>query len=303
MTRVLDELDIERDAPIPTWFRVGGRADRFAKPGNNAELAACLELDPQLLVLGDGANLLVADEGIDRLVVKLGDDFRTTTIDERTGVVHARAGADLSKLIHATVRQGLTGLETIIGVPATVGGAAMMNAGGTHGSIADSIARVHALDRTGERVTLERSDIAFDYRQSGLNDLVVTSVELQLTPGDPEAARERLLGIMRNKKRTQPMKPGTCGCSFKNPVLPHDVDGIGVAGQRVGAGLLIDRAGGKGTVIGACRVSDVHANFIESGSGATASDILRLIDAMRGLVQERFGVTLETEVVVWERSR
>ncbi len=303
MNSTIDQLTIRRDAPIPTWFKVGGRADRLALVRNESDLRACLELDPELAVLGDGANLLVADEGTDRLVVKLGDAFRRVEMEGRTGRVVAGAGADLSKLIHATVREGLTGLETIIGVPATVGGATIMNAGGVHGEIAGAISRVSALDREGIPITLERDEIGFGYRRSGLNDLVITSVEFQLAPGDPARARARLMEIMHEKKRSQPLRASTCGCAFKNPTLGHDLPGIGAAGERVGAGLLIDRAGGKGTTVGACRVSDVHANFIETGEGATATDILRLIDAVRALVQDRFGVTLEREVVVWRRSR
>ncbi|MEL7483209.1 MAG: UDP-N-acetylmuramate dehydrogenase [Planctomycetota bacterium] len=302
MSTAIDQLVIEKDAPIPTWFRVGGRADRFVEANTDGDLAACLELDPGLLVLGDGANLLVADEGVDRLVVRLGDAFRRVTIDERNGLVVAGAGADLSKLIHSTVRAGLTGLETIIGVPATVGGAARMNAGGAHGAIADSVRRVHAVDRAGEPVTLEREQIDFGYRMSGLDDRVITSVEFGLTPGNPAAARARLLDIMQQKKRSQPLRASTCGCAFKNPTLLEDLPGIGLAGERVGAGLLIDRAGGKGVTVGGCRISDVHANFIETDENATASDILRLIDRARALVQDRFGITLETEVVVWRRG-
>lgn len=303
MSSAVDQLTIERDAPIPTWFKVGGRADRFVHAHTESDLVACIALDPELLILGDGANLLVADEGVDRLVVKLGEGFAATAIDERTGRVIAGAGADLSKLIHATVRAGLTGIETIIGVPATIGGATIMNAGGVHGEIGDVITCVHGFDRAGHRVTLDRGDIPFGYRQSGLHGLIVTSVELQLVPGDPAAARTKLLGIMQQKKESQPLRASTCGCAFKNPTLAHDVPGIGALSDRVGAGLLIDRAGGKGLTVGACRVSDVHANFIETGEGATATDILRTIDAMRGLVRERFGVTMETEVVVWGRSR
>ncbi|MEL6498502.1 MAG: UDP-N-acetylmuramate dehydrogenase [Planctomycetota bacterium] len=303
MTGLAERIDIRHDAPIPTWFRVGGSADRLATPRNESELAACLELDPGLRILGEGANLLVADEGVSELVVRLGEGFQRVVIDETRGSVIAGAAADLSRVIHSTARRGLMGLETIIGVPATVGGAVVMNAGGTHGEIGDSVRRVFAFDRQGSPVTLERDEIEFGYRSGGLGDLIVTSVEFQLTPGDPVAAKERLLGIMRHKKQTQPMKPGTCGCSFKNPVLPHELPGLGAEGDRVAAGLLIDRAGGKSMAIGSCRVSDVHANFIESGLGATASDILRLLDAVRSLVLRRFGVTLETEVVVWGRSR
>ncbi|MEO1582969.1 MAG: UDP-N-acetylmuramate dehydrogenase [Planctomycetota bacterium] len=303
MTRTADRVTIEHDAPIPTWFRVGGCADRLATPTTPEELAACIELDPELVVLGDGANLLVADKGVDRLVVRLGSRFRETSIDAGTGLVSAGAGADLAKLIHGTVREGLTGLESIIGVPATVGGAAVMNAGGAHGEIADRVERVHAVDRSGEPVTLERPEIAFGYRTSGLGHLILTSVDFRLDPGDPAEARSRLLGIMQQKKRSQPLHASTCGCAFKNPMLDRDLPGIGAAGDRVGAGLLIDRAGGKGVTSGPCRISEVHANFIETGPDATASDILRLIDAARALVLDRFGVTLETEVVVWSRRR
>jgi UDP-N-acetylmuramate dehydrogenase len=153
---------------------------------------------------------------VDRLVVKLGGEAVATSIDERTGRVIAGAGADLAKLIHATVRAGLAGLETIIGVPATIGGATVMNAGGAYGQIADAITRVHAIDRGGRQVSLGRDQIAFGYRTSGLNDLIVTRVEFQLEPGDPKAARARLVDIMREKKQSQPLRASTCGCAFRN---------------------------------------------------------------------------------------
>lgn len=295
--------EIERDAPIPTYFNVGGRADRLTRPASIDELRACLQAEPDLRILGDGANLLVEDSGVSELIVRLDQPaFRQVQMNEASGIVTAGSGADLAKLIHATVRAGLTGLEGLIGVPASLGGAAFMNAGGSFGQMADVVRSVTALNAEGEIVQIPRENIAYAYRTSGLFDLIITEVELQLTPGDPEAARSRLKDIMDQKARTQPLAAKTCGCVFRNPVLRHDLEGIGAAHHRVSAGLLIDRAGGKGLASGPCAVSERHANFIETASGASASDILRLIDKVTDLVYDRFDVMLETEVVIWRRS-
>lgn len=303
MSRAATLPEIERDAPIPTYFKVGGRADRLTRPTSIEELQACLHAEPDLRVLGDGANLLVDDAGVSELVVKLDHPaFRSVEINESTGVVVAGGGADLAKLIHACVRTGLAGVEGLIGIPASLGGAAFMNAGGAYGQIADAVKSVTALNKQGELVRIPRENIAYAYRTSGLFDLVITEVELQLTPGDPEAARSRLKEIMDQKARTQPLAAKTCGCVFRNPVLRHDLEGIGKAHERVGAGLLIDRAGGKGLACGPCAVSERHANFIETSAGATASDILCLIEKVQKLVHDRFEVHLETEVVVWRRT-
>ncbi|MGP1272794.1 MAG: UDP-N-acetylmuramate dehydrogenase [Phycisphaerales bacterium] len=293
-------IELERHAPIPTWFRVGGGADRLARPRDAAELVACLEDDAHLRVLGDGANLLVADGGVRELVVKLDRGaFAEVTIDAQAGLVRAGAGFDLAKLIHLTVREGLVGLQGLIGVPATIGGAVRMNAGGAFGQIADHIERVHAMRRDGALIVLERSDIAFGYRTSGLDDLIVIEAELRLERGSAHAARDELKRIMAAKSASQPLASTTCGCVFRNPTLHEAIPGIGEAGDRVGAGLLIDRAGGKGIAEPGCAVSHTHANFIETGPDATATAVLRLIDRVRALVRDRFGVALETEVVVW----
>lgn len=295
---------VERDAPIPTWFRVGGRADRLTRPNSIDALRACVREEPELRVLGDGANLLVADEGVRELVVKLDQlVFKEVLINESTGEVRAGAGADLSKLIHACVRTGLVGIEGLIGVPATLGGAALMNAGGAHGEMASVVKAVTGIDRkTAELVSIPRDEISYAYRSSGLFDLIITEVELQLTPGDPSLARDRLKEVMAQKKKTQPLAAKTCGCVFRNPVLRHDIEGLGQAHDRVSAGMLIDQAGGKGLDVGSCAVSRTHANFIETGSDASASDILRLIERVQQLVRQRFEVELETEVVIWGRS-
>ena len=303
MTQQVVLPKIERNAPIPTWFNVGGSADRFARPASIEELCACVAAEPGLRILGDGANLLVEDEGISELVVKLDHpSFRSVEINESTGLVRAGGGADLSKLIHACVRAGLTGVEGLVGVPATLGGAAFMNAGGAFGQMADVVHAVHAINTSGEPVLIPRENIGYAYRTSGLFDLVITQVQLQLMPCDPEAARNRLKEVMTKKKETQPLAAKTCGCVFRNPILRTDIEGVGKTHERVSAGMLIDLAGGKGLASGPCAVSTTHANFIETTETAKASDILRLIENIQKLVHDRFGVELETEVVVWRRS-
>ncbi|MEO0512328.1 MAG: UDP-N-acetylmuramate dehydrogenase [Planctomycetota bacterium] len=298
-------MTLTAPAPIKTWFGVGGGADLFAEPTTERELSALLAEHPDARILGDGANLLVDDAGVAELVVRLRGELAAWQIDERSGVVRVGAGASLPKLIHATVREGLAGLHTLGGVPATVGGAVVMNAGGRFGEIAEVVETVRALKRDGTPVELRRDEIGFDYRTSGLNGLVVTGVDLRLTPEQStDDLRGTLKEIMAHKKASQPLAAPSCGCVFRNPSLPRDMEGFGVAGDRVSAGLLIDRAGGKGLTpaSGAVRVSEVHANFFETGPDATARDIIELIDRVRELVARAFGVKLETELVIWRRT-
>ncbi len=304
-------IPIRRNAPIPTWFGVGGGADALATPRSEEELLACLELDPGLRVLGDGANLLVDDAGVGELVVRLREEvFRSAgplpgregRPDDETVVVRAGAGANLPKLIAEAVRLGLGGLEGLGGVPATIGGALVMNAGGAFGQIADVVRRVFAISRAGDRVTLERSQIPFGYRRSGLGDLVITGCELELHRADPEALRERWKRVMAYKKSTQPMGQPSAGCCYRNPTLARTIGGIGEAGERVSAGMLIDRAGCKGLSVGGARVSEHHANFFTVARDACAGDVLALMAEVERRVLDRYGVSLEREVVVWGRD-
>lgn len=298
---VATELNITRLDRIPTWFGVGGGASRYVEPASIDELRACLELDPDLRILGDGANLLVADEGVDRLVVSLkrmawanwsapGDGAATVSVG---------AGHDLAKLINESVRRGLAGIEVLGGIPATVGGAILMNAGGKFGSIADAVLRVHTITRDAREETLERDAIAFAYRTSGLQGRIITGVDLSLTPADPAALRTRLKEIMQYKKDSQPLKDSSAGCCFKNPTLTRDVDTVGKKGERVSAGMVIDRAGLKGLRIRSASVSELHANFLTADKGGRANDVITLIQSVRDRVRERFDIELETEVVVW----
>jgi UDP-N-acetylmuramate dehydrogenase len=298
-------LSVETNAPIPTWFGIGGRADRFARPAGIEQVRECLRMDSDLRVLGDGANLLVDDDGVGELVVCLNAKEMSAVRFETAagmGTVIAMAGANLPKLINETVRRGLAGLEGLGGIPATVGGAVIMNAGGSFGQIADTVARVHALDRQGRDVALERDEIEFSYRHSGLNGLIITSVEFELSEEDPAALRTRLKEVMEYKKNSQPMADRSAGCVFKNPTLAADVADIGGKGDRVSAGMLIDRAGCKGTRVGGASVSPRHANFVVTDPGAKAHDVIELMEQTKQRVFDRFGVRLEEEVVIWKRT-
>jgi UDP-N-acetylmuramate dehydrogenase len=291
-------------SPIATWFGIGGGAERFCVPRSVGELSRCLEVDPSLRVLGEGANLLVDDDGVSELVVELSSPaFTKVEIDAKTGAATVGAGADLSKLVVESVRLGLSGLEGLGGIPAMIGGAVIMNAGGAFGQICDSIVRVHALDRVGHEVVLERSQIDFSYRHSGLTGLIITSVELLLPPGNPAMLRARLKDVMAYKKNSQPMAENSAGCCFKNPTLSTDLKDIGANGQRVSAGLLIDRAGCKGMRVGGAMVSPRHGNFVVTGPGAKARDVIELMELMVKRVRDAFGVTIEPEVVIWRRGK
>lgn len=297
-----DALEIEHAAPIATWFGIGGRADRLCRPRSIEQLREALAIDPNLRIVGDGANLLVDDDGVPELVVAFTDAaFTAVEFDLPDASVYAGAGANLPRLILDAVRHGLGGLETLGGIPATVAGAVVMNAGGAFGEIGPIVRTVHALDRSGSALMLSADQIHFAYRRSGLNHLIITGVDFQLTRADPTSLRTKLKEVMEYKKTSQPMSERSAGCVFKNPTLTRDLDAIGAAGQRVSAGLLIDRAGCKGLAVGGASVSIRHANFVVTTPDATARDVIELMRQVRETVQATFSTTLEPEVVIWSR--
>jgi UDP-N-acetylmuramate dehydrogenase len=197
------------------------------------------------------------------------------------------AGTSLVRTIAWTWRRGFEGLESLVGIPGSLGGAVRMNAGGRYGRTSDRVARVHGIELlTGDDVTREGRECGFGYRTSNLADLVVTEVELRLPRGDGQAARLRGRDILREKRASQPLRARTAGCVFKNPPGGH-------------AGRLIDRAGLKGRRRGDAWVSPLHANFIIAGPDARADDVGDLIRLVRNRVRDRCGVNLELEIDVW----
>lgn len=287
-----DFADITRpDEPLApyTWLRVGGPAQFFVEPRSIEELAAvvraCREQDLKVRVLGDGSNLLVRDEGASGVVIRLPRElFSAVSVDGTT--VRAQAGALLSHVVSQAVRAGLAGMEVLTGIPGTVGGALHGNAGGKGGDIGQFVREATVLTETGETLTRRGDELAFAYRQSSLDDLVILEAAFELTPDDPDEIARRMRKIWITKKANQPLSHQSAGCIFKNP-----------RGQS--AGQLIDRAGLKGTRIGGAEVSDRHANFVVTHPGAKAEDVARLIDLARSRVLERFGVELELEVQIW----
>jgi len=295
--RLLGDLDLpwQRDAPLGprTWYGIGGAADVLAHPQSIEQLQTlmqrCHEHAVPLYVLGGGANLLVTDGGVRGIVVLLDAPAFTET-HRRGDHLTVAAGHDLQKLILAAARDGLGGLETLAGIPASVGGALRMNAGGRFGAIGDHVHEVLALDAAGRLKSHPRHALHFGYRATNIAEPIIVSVTFALTEADPAALRERVKEIYGYKKSSQPLADSSAGCAFKNP--PADV-------SEKGAGQLIDEAGLKGFRIGGAEVSPRHANFIVLHPGGTADDVLRLIRAVTHRVHEATGVMLQREVVVW----
>ena len=272
-----------------TWFQLGGPAEYFAEPNSVDELAAlvrrCHEAQVPVRVLGGGSNILVRDEGVPGMTVHLSATaFTEITVSGQ--VVSAGGGAKLGHVISAAVREGLAGLETLVGIPGTLGGALRGNAGSRSGDVGQWTCRATVMDRAGEIITREREDLVFSYRESSLDELVILGSQFRLERDDPEDLTKRMQKQWIVKKAAQPLSHQSAGCIFKNP-------------RGMSAGMLIDQAGLKGTRIGQAEVSDRHANFIVAAAGATSNDVLQLIELVKTRVNERLGIELETEIEVW----
>lgn len=276
-------------APL-TWFRLGGPAEFLARPRDLAELQGmldrCREAGLPYHILSGGSNVLVRDEGVRGLVVHLESPaFSDVTIER--GEVECGAAVPLTALISRTARAGLAGLEVLTGIPGTVGGALRGNAGGRQGAIGQFVRRVSVLDASGRVAAREHDDLSFGYRWSNLDDPVILSARLALEPEDPESVVRRMRRIWIVKKENQPYGHQSSGCIFKDPA------------PDLSARMLIDQAGLKGERVGGAEVSDRHSNFIVAQPGATAADVLALIELIRGRVRDQFGHDLELQIQVW----
>lgn len=284
-----DRIEPDADIGAMTWYRIGGRARWLAHPQSAEELArmrqAALDAGFPFRVLGRGANILIRDEGVDGVVVRL-DAPRFTRIDVRGSRVRVGGGVDLMRLCKLCARRGLSGIEGLAAIPATVGGAVRMNAGGRYGQFGDVVDRAEVLTVDGSVHEVDRKQIGFGYRSWGLGRSVVLGVELELTPDEPARVWERFREYWRVKRATQPVGERSAGCVFRNP--PNE-----------SAGHLIDLAGLKGRTIGGARVSERHANFIVASSRARAADVIRLAEHVREQVRRCFGCELEYEMEVW----
>jgi UDP-N-acetylmuramate dehydrogenase len=273
-----------------TWFGLGGPAKYFVTPRDVPQLQAITarlrENDIPIYVMGSGANLLVNDAGVNGAVVCLNaPEFKKVEINEN--VVMAGAGKDVQKLVLETTQKGLGGLECLAGIPGSVGGEIKMNAGGAFGDIGSSVQSVTVMDTNGTIFTRHKDDLSFEYRKSNISARYILGATFTLSPDDPERVMNKVKEIWMYKKNSQPLADHSAGCIFKNP-------------QGHSAGALIDQCGLKGETYGGAQVSTKHANFITAKKGASkAEDVQALITLCKKRVKDKFGVDLQTEVVIW----
>jgi UDP-N-acetylmuramate dehydrogenase len=272
-----------------TWFQLGGPAEYFAEPETVDELIAlvrrCHEEKVPARLLGQGSNILVRDEGAPGLVIRLAAPaFCEIRVEGRSIV--AGGGALLGRVVTTAVHGGLAGLETLIGIPGTVGGALHGNAGTRGGNIGQWTLQATVVTASGEVCQRGNDELIFGYRESSLDDLAILEVRCDLEEDDPRQLAQRMQRHWIAKKASQPMGHQCAGCVFKNP-------------RGSSAGELIDRAGLKGTRIGGAVVSDRHANFIIAEPECTSQDVLRLIELVRSQVHDRMGIELKLELEVW----
>jgi UDP-N-acetylmuramate dehydrogenase len=282
---------LKRNEPLApyTYLKLGGPAEMLVQPRNREELAAvvrrCFQKAIPLRVLGGGCNILVHDEGIRGAVVRLSEPaFRQVSVEGRR--VRAGTGASLSALISQSARHNLAGLEALVGIPGSVGGALRCNAGDRSGEIGQFVQAVEVLDGRGAIQVRERDELRFAYRWSNLDDPVLLAAELELETDQPDAIAKRMRKAWIQRKASQPLSFEAAGRVFKSP-------------RGFDASTLIAQAGLAGTRVGGAEVSERDANFIVAEAGATARDVLRLIDLIRSRVREKSGVELELEITVW----
>jgi len=289
-TSGFDEIVRSHEPLAPrTWMGIGGPAELFAEPRSVDELQSVVRRAAAeglpIRVLGGGSNLLVRDEGVAGVVIQLSA-AAFHQIQVANQVVTAGGGARLGHVISTTVRSGLAGLETLVGIPGTIGGALHGNSGSHGGDIGQWTCQAEVMTRGGEIIQRQREELVFAYRHSSLDELVILQAQFELETEDPQELTKRMQKQWIVKKASQPLAHQSAGCIFKNP-------------RGISAGMLIDQAGLKGTRVGGAEVSDRHANFIVVDRDASSHDVLQLIDLMRSRVAEQLGVELELEIEIW----
>ena len=289
LVKVLDEDQIKPEEPMKNHvtFRVGGPADFFVTPKNYEELSGvlkcCAKYEMPCYIMGNGSNLLVSDQGYRGVVIQL---FRQLNDIQCEGnVIRAQAGALLSAVANRALEEKLTGFEFAAGIPGTLGGACVMNAGAYGGEMKDVLKSVTVLTREGERITLQKNELELGYRTSIIakKDYIVLEAEIELEVGDAEEIKAVMDDLKERRTTKQPLEYPSAGRTFKRP------DGYFV-------GKLIQESGLQGFQVGGAQVSEKHCGFVINKDQATAADIAELIRQVQDRVEEKFGVRLETEV-------
>ncbi len=286
-------FEYRAQAPLAklTTFRVGGIADYLTLPKTpeqlNAALAWARSEGQPITLLGAGSNLLISDRGLPGLVI-CTRALRHSEFDATTGKVIAAAGEPWSSLAWKAARHGLKGFEWTIGIPGTVGGAVVMNAGAHGSETADILVEAVVASPNGTQKILRPAELGYRYRTSLLqgSDCIITTATFQLSPGhDPAVIKTATASDLKQRRATQPYHLPNCGSVFRNP-------------QPDSAGHLIEQAGLKGYQIGQAQISTLHANFIVNLGGAKASDVYALIRHVQRTICELRGVQLKTEVKI-----
>lgn len=273
-----------------TSFKIGGNADAYIKVNNLSKLSTilkeCQASDVDYMILGNGSNLLVSDDGIRGVVIRLDGDFRKITLLDDT-TIFCGAGATLAYLCKFAINCGLSGLEFAWGIPGTVGGAVFMNAGAYDGEMKDVVHSVSHISPSGEIGRTEKENLNFGYRTSVYrsNNMIITGVTLKLKKGNPDEIRAKMDDYMLRRSTKQPLEYPSAGSVFKRP-------------EGNFAGALIEQCGLKGKTCGGAQVSEKHAGFIINKSNATSKDVRDLIGEIQKTVSEKTGYSLECELII-----
>lgn len=277
---------------LHTTFKIGGPARLAVFPKNENEISdvikKCKEENVRYMVVGNGSNLLVADEGIDAVVILLGKEFgEVKLIDDTT--IFAEAGAPLMKVCRFALENGLSGLEFAYGIPGSCGGGAFMNAGAYGGELGDVMFRCDHIDKDGNKGSLEGDDLKLAYRHSAYyeNGCIITGAYFKMQKADKEEIKAKMADYMSRRRDKQPLEYPSAGSTFKRP-------------EGNFAGALIEQCGLKGTSVGGAEISTKHAGFVINKGGATCKDVLDLCKKVADTVKAEKGIDLEMEVRVTE---
>lgn len=287
-----DNVIKEADMSSYTTFRIGGIADYVVTPENEEQLAKLLHLikeeNVDFVVIGNGSNILVSDNGFDGIVIQLGDKFSSFVIkdkDESGVYVDVTAGMRLSRLGNELAASSIEGFEFATGIPGTIGGAVMMNAGAYGGEIKDIIKSARVIDFDGNVKELSRDELELGYRTSIIakKNYIVISAVFDLKKGDREKIKSNIKELALKRREKQPLEYPSAGSTFKRP-------------EGYFAAKLIEDAGLKGLSVGGAQVSEKHAGFVINKKDAKAVDVIRLTDEIKEKVYDKFGVKLELEI-------
>lgn len=283
-----ENIHLQEPMAAHTTFRAGGPAECFIEIENAQQLQKIqrylYQVEYPFVVVGNGSNLLVSDTGYQGIVLQIGK--KMSKIETSGNVITAQSGASMAQVAAAAWQNGLTGLEFASGIPGTVGGGVVMNAGAYGGELSQVVTEVQVLDKNSEFLTLDNDTMEFGYRKSTIRrrPFIVTEVVFALSPEDPAKIRARMDELAVRRREKQPLEFPSAGSTFKRP-------------EGYYAGELIMNAGLRGFQVGGARVSDKHCGFVINAGNASAADIMDVIWEVQRRVKERFGVELEPEVV------